>query len=69
METNKQFMVYDRSGRSERPYNLGFNDLMANWDLAEQDDNLEQTLEDYLNESEYGDIWESNTIKIICTNL
>ena len=68
-ETVKQFLVYDLSGRSTKPYKLDEIDIKTNWDLDEEDWDTEQTLNDFIEECYIDDSWNINSIKIKCIKI
>lgn len=63
--SEKEFLVYDLSGRSTKPYRLDKEHIERTWDLDEEDDD-EVILKDYLDDSEVGDEWETNSVKMVC---
>lgn len=64
----KQFIIKDLSGRSEKSYTFNETHIRRHWNLSETDDTTEQTLEDFLTNSECGDSWQVQNEKIICVN-
>jgi len=70
MTKKKSFQVTDRSGRSAKPYRLDGEHIKNTWDLEEQDDSTEKTLEDFLEECFIGDVWDtSNDVRIECIEI
>lgn len=65
LEPGKHFLVYDLSGRSAKPYKLDLDHMKSTWDLEEEDDD-EQILGDFLDNSKIGDEWRTPSEKIIC---
>ena len=65
---NKTFKVTDKSGRSAKAYTFGKEHIEQFFDLLDEgwDD---ETLEDYLNTSYIGDIWENRELKIECIKI
>lgn len=63
--SEKEFFVKDLSGRGAKA-RLNKSDIEETWDLDKEDDYSEQTLRDFLEESEPGDTWETNSEKITC---
>lgn len=58
------FLIKDHSGRGEKPVTLKGWEVLERWgaeSLAELDDDEDQTLEDFIRESEPGDTWERGT--------
>lgn len=56
----KKFLSKDLSGRGEKSYTLTESHIRNTWDLDETDDD-DQSLEDFLDNSEDGDIWRNGT--------
>lgn len=65
---NKTFKVTDKSGRSIKPYKFSEEHIREYWDLLDEGWDG-QTLEDYLNTSYIGDIWENREAKIECIKI
>lgn len=61
----KGFIVTDKSDRSAKPYTLTELHLRKHWDLFEQDNYTEKTLQEYLDDCEVGDEWNTNAIEIL----
>jgi len=59
------FIVTDKSGRSVKPYILNAEQLKRTWKLSSVDDD-DIPLEDFVDMSVDGDIWETSSIKIQC---
>lgn len=57
----KEFLIKDKSGRGEST--VIDDKQLITWD-NEEDDN-EQLLHDFIDEADFGDIWETHNIKII----
>ena len=60
----KNFLVKDKSGRSAKPYIFPESHIIKTWDLTETDDDGETSLGEFINESETGDIWRTNSVSI-----
>lgn len=58
----KLFLVTDKSGRSAKPYKLDFNHIIKHFDLEECDSDSEESLNEYLEECEIGDIWHDHSL-------
>lgn len=56
----KQFLSKDLSGRGEKSYTLTESHIRKTWDLDETDDD-DQTLSDFLDNSDDGDTWRNGT--------
>ncbi len=63
---NKDFLVYDLSGRSAKPYKLDKEHIESTWDLDETDDDSEITLRDFINDCSIGSEWCTNSVKMVC---
>ncbi len=61
----KLFIVNDLSGRGVK-VKLSKSDIESSWDISEEDDYTEKTLAEFLEESEMGDTWGTNSVKITC---
>ena len=61
----KQFLLVDKSGRGFTN-TLDKSHIEKTWDLGEQDWSSEQTLGDFLESAEMGDVWETNSEKLTC---
>lgn len=64
----KEFIVKDKSGRSAKPYKLDIDHIKRKFDLSETDWNDEMSLLEFLDESEIGDTWNTDNLKIECIN-
>ena len=62
----KYFLVTDKSGRSMKPYKLNKTDIEQSWDLTEEDWDTEQTLSDFLENSSFGDFWNTQSVEFEC---
>lgn len=62
----KLFKVFDKSGRSAKPYIFSRTHIEKHWDLDEEDWDSEVTLGDFLEDCETGDEWNTRTEKIKC---
>lgn len=60
----KFFSVKDKSGRSMKPYLLTKSHIEETWDLEEEDWDSGITLSEYLDDSEFGDVWETQNVKM-----
>lgn len=60
----KSFLATDKTGHSDKPYNVTESQLIEFWELDEQDNSTGQTLEEFIAESELGDTWETNSVTI-----
>ena len=58
----KLFLVTDKSGRSAKPYKLDYSHIIKHFDLDECDSDSEESLNDYLDECEMGDIWQHHSL-------
>jgi hypothetical protein len=67
MELEKEFIAFDKSGRSTSPYPLTLSHIIRFWDLEEEDDDSEESLLEYLDNCILGDEWNTNDVKIICS--
>ena len=65
---NKTFKIIDKSGRSGKPYKFSEKHIRDFWDLLEEDWNG-QKLEDFLEDSYIGDVWETRDAKIECVKI
>lgn len=65
----KKFLVTDMSGRGTKPVVLGLKHIKQNWDLTEEDWDTEETLGDFLENCELGDVWKTNSEKIECVDV
>ena len=65
----KQFLVFDKSGRSAKPYRLDITHLRETWDLDETDWDDEIALGEWLDDCEIGDRWETNECRIECHSI
>lgn len=63
---NKDFLVYDLSGRSSKPYRLDKEHIERTWDLDEVDDDDEVSLGEYLESCDSGDEWCTNSVRFVC---
>ena len=60
----KFFSVKDKSGRSMKPYLMTKSHIEKTWDLEEEDWDSGITLREYLDDSEFGDVWETQDVKM-----
>lgn len=63
MTDNKKYMFIDLSGRGIKS-KLTDKHIRNTWDLSEISDN-DQVLSDFLDNSDIGDTWETDSIKLI----
>lgn len=64
----KYYLWTDKTGRGERPIELTKTHIENTWDLDEEDD-FDQTLGDYLEDSYIGDVWETREEKLECIRI
>ena len=60
------FIVFDKSGRSAKPYHLDITHIRETWELDELDWDGETTLGEWLNDCKIGDRWETSSCRIEC---
>lgn len=58
------FLVYDKTGRSAKPYKLTKAHIRDNWELDEEDE-YGTSLQDFIDDPSEFDSWETNWVKII----
>jgi hypothetical protein len=64
INTKKTFLIVDKTGRGFKRNNIVYSELLT-WE--DEEGYEEQTLQNWAEEAEEGEEWESNSIKIICT--
>lgn len=69
LDNKKEFLVTNKSGRSAKPYLLTKSHIEKYFDLEEQDYDSELTLQEFLNDSYVGDVWNTNNLKIECIKI
>lgn len=65
----KYYVWRDKTGRGEKPIKLTKSHIEKTWDLNETNRDGDITLGEYLNESYIGDIWETESERLECTEI
>lgn len=65
----KLFRWVDKTGREAPINNITLNQIKDNWDLTQEDDYSDETLEDFIDRCYIDDVWETHDEKLICTKI